>query len=93
MQIIETAEMRAFRLAMQDTLRQQAETILSMQARIEALQADAALADLRVNGCSWWSLALALVAGAGVGQVLLMAALVLLAGGDAGARDEHEEDF
>ena len=51
MQIIETAEMRAFRLAMQDTLRQQAETILSMQARIEALQAelqaDAALADLR----------------------------------------------
>lgn len=37
MQIIETAEMRAFRLAMQDTLRQQAETILSMQARIEAL--------------------------------------------------------
>ena len=47
MQIIETAEMLAFRLAMQDTLRQQAETILSMQARIEALQADAALADLR----------------------------------------------
>ena len=44
-----------------------------------------------MNGCSWWSLALALVAGAGVGQVLLMAALVLLAGGDAGARDEHEE--
>ena len=37
MQIIETAEMRAFRLAMQDTLRQQAETILSMQARIEAI--------------------------------------------------------
>ena len=59
----------------------------------ECQQADAALADLRVNGCSWWSLALALVAGAGVGQVLLMAALVLLAGGDAGARDEHEEDF
>lgn len=40
MQIIETAEMRAFRLAMQDTLRQQAETVLSMQARIEALQAE-----------------------------------------------------
>ena len=40
MQIIETAEMRTFRLAMQDTLRQQAETILSMQARIEALQAE-----------------------------------------------------
>ena len=40
MQIIETAEMRSFRLAMQDTLRQQAETILSMQDRIEALQAE-----------------------------------------------------
>ena len=36
MQIIETAEMRSFRLAMQDTLRQQAETILSMQDGIEA---------------------------------------------------------
>ena len=40
MQIIETAEMGAFRLAMQDTLRQQAETILSMQARIEAMHAE-----------------------------------------------------
>ena len=45
-----------------------------------------------MSGCSWWSLALAFVAGAGVDQVLLMAVLVLLAGGDAGARDEHEED-
>lgn len=46
-----------------------------------------------MSGCSWWSLALAVVAGAGVGQVLLMAALVMFAGGDAGARDEHEEDL
>ena len=46
-----------------------------------------------MSSCSWWAISLAFVAGAGVGQVLLMAALVLLAGGDAGARDEHEEDF
>ena len=51
MQIIETAEMRAFRLAMQDTLRQQAETILSMQARIEALQAE--LQDARERRAFW----------------------------------------
>ena len=52
MQIIETAEMRTFRLAMQDTLRQQAETILSMQARIEALQAE--LQDAREQRNRQW---------------------------------------
>lgn len=37
---IETTEMRNLRDALEATLRQQAQTILSMQARIEVLQAE-----------------------------------------------------
>ena len=40
MQTPETDAMRNLRVALEGTLRQQAETILSMQARIEALQAE-----------------------------------------------------
>jgi hypothetical protein len=39
--------------------------------------------------CSWWWTALIFVAGLGVGQVLLMASLAMLAGGNP-ERDEHE---
>lgn len=43
-----------------------------------------------MSECSWWWLGLAFVAGLGVGQVVLMAALVIATGGGA-HRDEHEE--
>lgn len=41
--------------------------------------------------CSWWWTALAFVAGLGVGQIALMASLMLLTGGgEREQRDEHE---
>ncbi len=47
-----------------------------------------------MSGCSWWWTALAFVAGVGTGQVLLMVALAMLAGGQPRqSRDEHEEGF
>ena len=39
--------------------------------------------------CDWWWTALVFIGGIGVGQVLLMTALVLMAGGNP-QRDEHE---
>ena len=42
-----------------------------------------------MSGCSWWAIALAFVAGIGVGQLLLMTALAVLSGGNP-ERDEHE---
>jgi hypothetical protein len=40
--------------------------------------------------CDWWWTALAFVGGIGVGQVLLMTALVLMSGGSERDGDEHE---
>ncbi len=44
-----------------------------------------------MSNCSWWWTALVFVAGLGIGQVLLMASLVLMTGGSERERpDEHE---
>jgi len=40
------------------------------------------------SGCSWWWTALVFIGGIGLGQMLLMVALMMFAGG--GERDEHE---
>ena len=42
-----------------------------------------------MSECSWWWTALVFIGGVGIGQMLLMVALMMLAGGNT-ERDEHE---
>ena len=44
-----------------------------------------------MSACSWWWTALVFIGGIGIGQVILMASLVLMTGGNTErTADEHE---